>query len=102
MLIEGTMKRTRYNKFMVGYFKVFGIFFSTVSLILFFNFLGLAFDPEATIKINGVPTNELKPKLLAVALSIGFFIIGVVLALCPSTTLEKIIIPKFLRHKKDA
>ena len=94
------MERTFYSKALIGFFRFFGVMISIIGLILFIRYFGVLIDPEASVKINGVPTTDLSVKIGVVLFILFFVSLGLLLVLLRTSALERIFIPKFVRYKK--
>ena len=69
-----------------------GIPFTIIGGILFYSMLMLLLDPDATIKFNGVPTNDYDKKLFATVFTSLFFIFGLFSLFAPRRWLNKLFI----------
>lgn len=89
----------RFGKFVIGFMRCFGAMLTIIATIIFIQYLGILFDPEEAIKVNGVPSSDLLAKIGAVLFSSLFMGVGLLLLFLPASRLEGIFVPKFIRGK---
>ncbi|MBC3765694.1 hypothetical protein [Neptunicella marina] len=71
-----------------------GIWFVLIGGFMFYQFLGIYLNPEATILYNGVPTSDESIKLNALIFISLFVVLGVFFTLAPSKILNKLFVLK--------
>ena len=70
--------------------RAMGVPFAIVGGILFYSFLMILLDPEATFTYNGVPTTDFDKKLFATLFASIFLILGLFALFMPARWVNKL------------
>tara|TARA_Y100000034_G_scaffold97509_1_gene119095 strand:- start:63 stop:365 length:303 start_codon:yes stop_codon:yes gene_type:complete len=74
----------------VGLSRLAGGMLIIIGCLLVFFFAQTAFDPNAVIEVNGIPTKDKSTKISALLFTCLFPIIGLFLAFSPSKLMDKL------------